>query len=179
MGKKYRLTKQEKDLMFKGLKNKFNITREEFDYYIDIGGKANRKIQELNDNKITYAELHKYSRGVSRFETREDFINRIRTFENITRNTQQYINEQEKMQDENFVKFVKQATDDYLLENHIIDIYNKMTIEERREFFNNNQDIRSIVYSSDAEQYSTENIYDIQGSKLYARMQKYDKDIKR
>lgn len=178
MGKKFRLTKQEKDLMYKGLKNKFKISREEFDYYIDLGGKVNRKIDRINQQNKTYFDLHKYSRGVSRFETREDFVKRTQLFQDILYNRQYYI-EENKLQDEKFVKFVKEITDDKLLEDYIIDMYNNMTFEERKEFYNNNQDIRSIIYNSDEDQYTKDNIYDIQGSKLYARMQKYDKKLKR
>ena len=178
MGKKFRLTKQEKVIMYKGLKNKFKISREEFDYYIDLGSKVNRKIDSLNQQNKTYFDLHKYSRGVSRFETREDFVKRTKLFEDILHNRQYYI-EENKLQDEKFINFVKSVTDDELLEKYIIDMYNNMTFEERKEFYNNNQDIRNIKYSSDYEQYTVDNIYDIQGSKLYARMQKYDKKLKR
>lgn len=137
--------------MFHQLKALFPITRKEFDYFYSLGGRVNKMIISLNKSGQLIEPMHLYSRGIGRFETRQQFENRVEYWKELITNPE-LINDRNRLTDERMYQFFEQVAETKSGYNRLKKYYDSMSIKEKHSFLSNNDDIRSFFVPSDYEE---------------------------
>ena len=129
------------------LRNRFKISKEEFDEYYDNLRKANRKGQRMKRQGNALYSV-KYSYKINHIKTREDFERYSKSIENVLDTKYRYkmnIKYREILHN-NLIRLFG-----YKGGNYINDKLKKMSDEELKKFFDDNDDIQLLLYDSDTQ----------------------------
>ena len=155
------------------LKLNFDITENEFRNFLLLGGKAERKIQRLRESDLVLTPPPFVSVNVERLRTREDFEKRVGKFENIL--SPDFRTEYNEKIEQKFYDFIYDISDGDI--SQIERIYRKwkrMTVRQKKEFFDKNYDIRRVVYYKDEYDEELNDLIGNDYEKLMGRLEEYD-----
>ena len=173
------ISPKERTKMFQQLKALFPITRKEFDYFYSLGGRVNKFIKQVNKSGKLIEPMHLYSRGVGRFQTREQFEKRVEYWQDLLLNPY-LVSESNKLTDERLYQFFEQVSETKKGYNRLKKYYDSMTLKEKQTFLSNNDDIRSFfVYTDDYESENKNSPFDFSTDKIMGRMKYTRRKLKK
>lgn len=164
------MTNKEK---FEYLKLNFDITEKEFRNFMLLGGKAYSKIERMRESPLVLTAPSYVSVNVQRIHTRQDFEKRVAKYEKIL--SPDYRNVYNEEIEKKFYEMVYDLSDgDISLIENIYSKWRKMTVREKKKFFDENYDLRRVInYKSEYD----DELSDLIGNdyeKLLGRLNDYE-----
>lgn len=139
------MDKKERDILFTALKDKLQISRKEFDNFFALSKKVTDKIERLSHSKRLIEPPNYVAKTFNKIQSREDFDKRIEVFERVI--SRNYIKEQNEKTDNKFYEFVYDIADGDLYKiQKIYSKYKNLPIYKKQQLFDENQDLRRILY---------------------------------
>ena len=158
---------------FDYLKLNFDISEREFRNFVLLGAKAHSKIERMRESPIVLTQPNFVSTNVERIRSRQEFEKRVAKFERIL--SPDYRNEYNEEIEKKFYEMVYDLSDgDVSLIENIYRKWRKMTVRQKKQFFENNYDLRRVInYKSEYD----DELSDLIGNdyeKLSGRLSDYD-----
>lgn len=144
---------------------RLGLSDEQVMTYLTYYDTATSKIEELQTSEKVIVPPNYLVKNAKRLQSIDDFDKRIKEYAKVTKPN--YIKNLNRETNNLFKQYINKITDDEEQRQYLIKKYNRMSISEKRKFFDDNDDLRNaLLYEDDF----TNEVFDLTSQKVNAYM---------